>query len=165
MPPRPRHNPQETAAGVWGCFSSPPFLQVPPGVTIMLCCCASSSLARMPSSAVTPGHEYCSTLCGRKWIELLRCCFEGGCVDLLDDCVSGFPTPAAEILLQAEVGCAVRIFACVRTDVCAVPFLPCGVHPGSNCVPRPPVSGAAAPQELQSESRFYFPLHNTFTAL
>ena len=54
LPPRPGHNPQETAAGDWGCFSAPPFLQVPPGVTTVLCCCASSSLARMPSSAVTP---------------------------------------------------------------------------------------------------------------
>ena len=30
-------------------------------------------------------------------------CREGGGVDLLDDCVSGFATPAAETLLQAQV--------------------------------------------------------------
>ena len=86
-------------------------------------------------------------------------------MDLLDDCVSGFSTPAAEIMLQAQVRvCGPNPRVCEDGCLCGT-FLPCGVHPGSNCVPRSPVSGAAAPQELHSESRFYFPLHNTFTAL
>jgi len=76
------------------------------------------------------------------------------------------PSPAAATLPQVLADeCAVRILACVRTDVCAVPILPYGVHPGSNCVPRPPASGAPAPQNLGTERRFHSLSDSLSTAL